>query len=323
MGITLAGARTMGTPFPAHLSEYMRTIIYRVPGFIVREGDLIPIFVKDTADFRASIVTDPLSYLREDDFSDQYNLDASFPDALREQCGIDASQSEKHIFVVIQFKQDMCSFAAVEGQCIKREHRGTEVLFIVDCDDAPTPRPDERRRSKNAALTAVKMEFEVTTALDTVFDRRCYKTDDDKCLYKCSPNLRGALTVEIPLSVKDIVAKSKNCQTLARKIEESIENGRVGGQQGRDPDSAKRLEELIDALQLEPSTDDSYLRLWFLQLCHRAEEFGKTCKWQFRNKQKAVRVHRDNIAHSGVDRVDIDLLQAFQKNLFRVIISRL
>ena len=67
---TLADVRLMGTPFPSYLSEHMRTIVYKVPGFIVREGHFPPVIVHDTCDFRAAIVTDLVTYSREDDFSD-------------------------------------------------------------------------------------------------------------------------------------------------------------------------------------------------------------------------------------------------------------
>ena len=60
MGITLAGVRLMGTPVACRLSEYLRTIVYRVPGFIVRESHLSPVIVQPDTDFRAAIVTDPM-----------------------------------------------------------------------------------------------------------------------------------------------------------------------------------------------------------------------------------------------------------------------
>ena len=82
MGVMLALVQSLGEPFPCHLSEYMRTIVYRVPGFIVREGHLSPIVVQDADDVRATIVTDPLSYLREDDFSEHYRLDVTLPSPL-------------------------------------------------------------------------------------------------------------------------------------------------------------------------------------------------------------------------------------------------
>ena len=317
----------MGTPFPTHLSEYMRTIIYRVPGFIVREGDLIPIVVKDTAELRASIVTDPLSYLSEENFSDQYNLDVNFPTALHVMCAPEANESYGHIFVVIQFKEDMCSLAATDGQCVKRDHDGIEELFIVDCGDPYTPRPDERARSINAVLAAVKMEFEVTSALEKVFDRRCYRTDDDKCLYRCSPSLNAGLRVEIPLTVNDIATKSKICRILVSKIEDKIKNGSVGGQQQRAPDFGNRLEELIAALQLEQSTDESYLRLWYIQLWERVITFGKGCRPRLQLLNcpdlKVEKSHRNDISHRGVERMNMELLSSLQQKVFRIIKPRL
>ena len=131
------------------------------------------------------------------------------------------------------------------------------------------------------------------------------------------------LSVLTPLTLEDFAAKSEASRNLVGMIEQSIESGRTGGRRPWDADFAARLEELIDGLDMDPSTDDAYLRLWFLQLCHRAEEFGKTCKWQFRNNQKIIRDYRDEVAHPGVERIDMALLRTFQKDLFRLIKSRL
>ena len=156
MGITLAFAQLMGKPFPCQLSEYMRTIVHRVPGLIIREDHLPHVSVQDTHDFRASIVTDTLSYLRDGNFLDQYNLDVNFRAELLDKCGNDFNDSGKDIFVVIELKEDMCSFRATDGQCIKIEHDGTEELAIVHCDDAPSPHPNQRESSINRVLAAAR-----------------------------------------------------------------------------------------------------------------------------------------------------------------------
>ena len=146
MPLTLAGVRLMGAPFECYLSEYVRTVVYRVPGFLVREGNLRPVVVHDTSTFRAAIATDPVSYLRDDDFSDQYDLDSSFPTALRDKCDEDSSESQKRVFIVIQLKEDMASYPATDGQCIRIEHDGIEELAIVDCGD-PTPHIQMREQA--------------------------------------------------------------------------------------------------------------------------------------------------------------------------------
>ena len=105
MGLMLAGARMMGTPFTCEISEYMRTMVYRIPGTIVREGHLSPVVLKDTHEFRAAIVTDAVAYIREQDFTRQYELDLNFANVLGKACSADKDRSALDLHVVIQFKR--------------------------------------------------------------------------------------------------------------------------------------------------------------------------------------------------------------------------
>ena len=96
------------------------------------------------------------------------------------------------------------------------------------------------------------------------------------------------------------------------------------------PAFGKRLEELTEALQLDTSTDDSYLRLWYLKLWDRVEKFGKGCRPRLQlllsndpNNLRDEKNHRNDIAHRGVEKIDTKLLQSFQKKIFRIIKSKL
>ena len=328
MGIMVALLEPLGDPFACHLSEYMRTIVYKMPAHIVREGHLSPIIVHDTDDFRAAIASDPLSYLRESDFSDQYSLDASFPIALEEKIGMTSNDSGKRIFVVIQIKQDIKSFSAVGGQCIKRKHEGTEVLLIADCDDAPAPRPDPRMRSVDTILAAAKVEFGITEGFEKAFDAGCYKTDKGDCVHPYNIEFRvGGVTLLSPISLEDLTAKAEAVGVLATQMTASIEGGNQAGRRRRIPGFGTRLEDLIGALRLEPSLDDAYLRLWYLQLWDRLEEFGDAFRprLQVMNNPNlgAEKTHRNDIAHRGVEKMDAELLASFQRQIFHILKSHI
>ena len=229
----LAGVRQMGTPVACRLSEYLRTIVYRVPGFIVREGHLSPVIVQSATDFRAAIVTDPITYLRGEDFSDQYLLDASFHEALQGKCGPYLKEAQSEIFVVIQLKEDMRSFPAIDGQCIKIEHDGIEQLAIVDCDDAAMPHPDEKGDLVNKILGAAREGLGVTGEFENIFDERCYKTVDGKCIYPLSVKISLAnIEVLSPLTPEELVTRSEAVRVLAARIEEDIEEINAGGGAG-------------------------------------------------------------------------------------------
>ena len=322
MGLMLAGVRRMGRPFTCEISEYMRTMVYRIPEIIVREGHLSPAVLKDMPDFRATIATDPVGYIREHSLTRQYELDANFAKALRKTCSADKDQAALDLYLVIQFKEDMQSFQAGDGQCIKIEHDGIDELAIVDCDDADMPRPDDRASSINAVLTAVRIAFEVTDGMGTTFDRRCYMTDDGECVYHLTLSMSADLTVKGPLTLHQVATKAENARGLVNRFDE-VWAGRVQGKGKLKGHFAARLEQLIDALQLDPSMDDAYLRLWFLQLYHRTKEFGATFEWQFENQEKPVREYRRDVAHPGVDRMDGKLLRSFQKAIHRKIERRI
>ena len=275
MGIMVALLEPLGEPFACHLSEYMRTIVYRMPAHIVREGHLSPAIVHEIDDFRASIVTDPFSYLSASDFSDQYGLDITFPGALQEKCGIDPNDFDRRIYVVIQFRQDMKSFPAVDGQCFRRESEGTEFLLISDCDDAPAPRPDTRIRTIDTVLAAAKVEFGITEGFEKAFDAGCYKTDKGDCVHPYNIEFRvGGVTVLSPMTLEDLTAKAEATGVLAAQMAASIDGASRSGQRRRIPEFGTRLEDLIGALWLKPSLDDAYLQLWYLQLWDRLEKLG-------------------------------------------------
>ena len=328
MGIMVAFVEPLGESYPCHISEYLRTIVYKIPEHIVREGHLSPMVVKDTTDFRASIVTDPIQYLKEGDFTDQYHLDVSFPSTLEDICGMGGNESEVCIYVIVQFKEDMCSFPAVGGQCIKREHDATEFLVIADCDDAPAPRPNERMRTIDIVLTAAKVEFGVTEGIEKAFDARCYRTDSGACVYPIDIKISlGGLTVLSPMTLADLATKAEATGHLAAQIEARIASVRWGGRRRYIPEFGTRLEELAGALQLEPSLDDAYLRLWYLRLWDRLEEFGDAFRprLQLSNDSSLVaeKDHRNDIAHRGVDKMDNGLLRSLQSQAFRIIKSHI
>ena len=325
MGMTLAWARKMGIPYPCHLSTYMHTIVYEIPGYFVAEDDEIsPAVIHDTYGFRATIATGPVGFIESETFLNQYNLDTGLREELNRVNDENATQADRRLYVVIQFKEDMEAAPAVAGQCVKTSlDDGTEFICIWDCDDAPVRKPNQRTRSINTALAAIKMEYEVTEGFKRVVNKGCYLSDTDECVHRSGMNISAWPSVLSLITKKDIADRSEKSRQLAAAIEESIESGKRRSRGKSSSDFGRRLEDLIEGLLLEPSTDDSYLRLWFLRLCHRAERFGKTCKWQLRNEQKEVRAYRDKVAHPGVEKIDWAVLKSFQKELFRVIRSKL
>ena len=326
MGIMVALLEPLGEPFACHLSEFMRTIVYKMPAHVVREGHLSPIIVHDAGDFRASVVTDPLSHLRGSDFSDQYNLDTTFPAALQDKCGSDPNESDGRIYIVIQFKQDMVSYPAVDGQCISRNKEGAEVLLIADCDDAPAPRPNARIRTIDTVLAAAKVEFGITEGFEKAFDAGCYRTEIGDCVHPFNVGFSvGGVTVLSPISLEDLTTKAEATGVLAAQLAANTEGISQTGQHRRIPEFSTRLEELLGAMRLEPSLDDAYLQLWYLQLWDRLERLGDAFRPRLQvlndPNLKAEKSHRNDIAHRGVEGMDRTLLASVQREIFRILRS--
>ena len=182
MSVTIGFARLIGTDFPCHLVEYMRTIVYQVPGLKVVEPKPDAHVVFGEPEFRASVVVDLFAYLKDESISEQF--EDNFQIALDQACPLPGRDSEVPLYLVIQFKENLNSFAAVDGQCRRVcLDSGVEQFVLVECGDPYVPNPDERTRTISAVLTAVRGEFGVTDGMEPCFNARCYRAGDGRCVF--------------------------------------------------------------------------------------------------------------------------------------------
>ena len=61
--------RFPGTPFQCRISKVMRTMIYEVPYYRISDGNFSPCVVKETDDFKAAVVTNPVNQVLTEAFS--------------------------------------------------------------------------------------------------------------------------------------------------------------------------------------------------------------------------------------------------------------
>ena len=324
MGITLAGAQLLGgDAYACQLDMYFRTIVYGLPRYVVQEEELSPVILNDTSHFRAAMATDPSSYLDESDFSDQFRSDRNSADFLRAKLGPVMEGGDGRVFIVVQIRQDLHSFSAIDGQC--RQVNGE--LALINCGEPHVPAIDATQDSINAVLTAVKMELDITDGLDKHLDTPIYRTDDGKFVHWADVQMTATASVTHPIEAQELKAKANAAGVLIDKINRGIAVGAEAPVRSRQrrQNSVRRLAELIDALQLDPTTDDAYRRLWYLQLWHRAIKYGKalTPRLQLLSDHdlRAEKDHRNNIAHRGVERADGTFLRSFQQKLFDIIRS--
>ena len=322
MGVTLAGAQLLGgVAYACQLDGYFRTIIYGLPRYVVQGEALAPVIVNDTSHFRAAIVMDPLSYLDESDFSDQFRSNRNSADFLRDKLGQVMEDTDGSVFIVFQIRQDLDSFPAVDGQC--RDVNGE--LALVNCGAPHVPFIRDSTDSINAVLTAIKIELDIADGFDKHLDTSIYRTDKGQFVSWVDIKITASASVDHPIGAEDLRARVAGASALVDKINQVITASTYNSDMSpeRLQNLSERLAELMVALQLDPTQGDAYRRLWYLQLWDRAINYGKALKPRLQllndHDLKSEKAHRDAIAHPGVEQADRAFLRSFQQKLFGII----
>ena len=152
----------MGLAYACHLDVYLRTIVYGLHLYVAHDEEVSPAILSDSSDFRAAIVTDPLRYLSESDFSAQFRSDKNSADLANDRLDKFADEADRRVFIVVQIRQELDSFSADDGQC----RQIGEELALVNCGEPSVPAICDSTDSINAVLTAVKMKLDITDGLD-------------------------------------------------------------------------------------------------------------------------------------------------------------
>ena len=323
-GIPLAGASMVGTPFKCHISDYMRTVVYDIPGRFITDPGFAPTVICDEPNFRATLVTNPIEFLRDQDLFGQIQLDPNFDATLTEKCSSPDDPFGKAVRVVIQLSQDLGSFPAVEGQCVKTQAEGRDLLLLVNCAEPYMPSVDERTQCIHAVLVAVRAEFSITDGMTTLFDSCCYRTDDGECVYPLQIQMSVRARADSPLTSGEAITKAEACRDLIGNIRASVSNeNRHIAQAKQRRKFGRRLSELVSALQLEPSIDHSYLLLWYLRLSDRVEKFAEnrhpTGGWKEIYRLNDEIAHRGDIAHRGIEAIDWNMVRSIQQKAITMI----
>ena len=312
-----------GVQFNCYISVFMQTIVYEIPRYRVSDDQFPPCVVKEASDFKAAIVTNPVDYILSDTFSDQHIVDPNFERKLRKNCEENTDNVGTKTFIVFQSKEDLGSYPAIGGQCIKVHDEGQEKRFIYDCQDAPAPTVKNITGTINMVLAATKAELEITGADKQIFENSCYKTIDEQCVYN-GGTLTASASVEAvgpSIGTDEFWEKVKPVKTLVAKLENDVEQDTIEPLRDGVTDFGTRLLELVEALQLDPSLDDAYLRLWYLQLWDRIDKFKRLFARRRRpqnlrdDRLQHEKNHRDRIAHRGVDRVDWRAIRSLQEKV--------
>ena len=242
--------------------------------------------------------------------------------ALDHACPSPLQYAEPPLYLVIQFKEDLNSFAATEGQCRRMGFDGYERFLLVECGVPYTPILNERKPTINAVLTAVRGEFGITDGMKPCFNTRCYRADDGHCVLPYGGDFTATGQVTRQIDPAEVTRKAGKAAALLHKSK-GVYRRRRWSPEGARSGFQRILRELTEALQLDETRDHAYLRLWYLQLYDRIEKFGKQCRprLQLRDKEDLSDEsdHRNLIAHLGVDQIDGTLLRSIQTKAIDII----
>lgn len=312
----------IGDDFHCRLVEYMRTIVYRMTSLKVKGSWPANSTILQEQGFRASVVVDPFAYLRDESISDQFEFEDNSQTELSEKCPSPAPDSESPLHLVIQFKEDLNPFAADDGQCRRIDVDGRARFVLVQCSEPYMPNPNERKRTIDTILTAVRGEFGITDGIEPCFNTYCYRAESGECVLPwrvefSEPTVQGTS----PFDSTKVTEQAGAAADLVAQIENSFQPSTGGAQTSRGSDFNLCLEELLEALQLDETRDHAYWRLWYLQVYDRLVKFGKQCQLQIGNQDglEDEKAHRNLIAHRGVDRIDGRVLRSVQTKAIGII----
>ena len=312
MVVNVSAVMQGGVPFECLLSERLRTTIYRVPQLFAAPGEGCSDVILDSDGFRAGITTIPKGYFLENGLAGQFVDDPTYRPWVREYCKTEPGTAVADLYVVLQVRQELNAWPATAGQCWKADLGKGEHLLFVDGGHHPVPPSDDKPNWRNAVLAAVRIELDVTGGFEKVADQVSFRTTDGRWLDLLRLSVSSPeVSISSPLAAHELGEKAGAIASLAKRLETLVDSH----------GNSEPLRQMLEALQLEPLTDDAYRRLWFLQLHDRCRRFLHSRGRNIMKETafKNVNDHRNEIAHGGVERIDLRLMEQLQRTAHDVI----
>lgn len=301
----------MGATLECHLSEYVRTTVYRVPEYSASDDSGADVVLADTDALRAVLTTDAVNFFGRDDFTTQFTTDPTFAPVLRSVCQPDSDTTGLPLLLVLLQRQRLDSWPATAGQCVWSELLDPPRAMIVDIGAAYVPEIDAQTPLRNAVQAATRIAFGVTEGFEKLGDWASFRAEDGRWLdllrVTTSP---AAGSVARPISGDELDSRCGATRELAGHILSRMATG---------DGESQALAGLVEMLLVDPTTDDAYQRLWFLGLHDRAKKFGALRDWNLKQELREVNRHRNQVAHEGVEQLDSGLATELLKAAYRLI----
>ena len=328
-GFTKAGAKVMaeslgGRPVECTITGHCQTFVFKFPGsYLVAEEPVDYQVIYSHGGLKASIVSDlPAYFEQEPAESLHYSIDVSLRAGIRstyekaiEQSNRRQSYSEVPLFIVIEEYAKVPPTVLNSGECfmideyrdgkalIEGGREGERSLLAFRTTDGSWPDFHADMHIVNVVLASVKVEQNITNHIEMLYSCSCFVSSERQAVHALYPTMNAGLEKMSRLDPPDFREKV----------------GRIGSMlQGMMSDSESATPELFDAILLDNTKDDCYLRLWYLRLWQALEDakrhLGHPQLSNVRNviagkrTPKELTDYRNDIAHWHTGKIDYSYL---------------
>lgn len=311
------------------IDGFCRTSVYELFGANVEPGEEVkPRTIWEESNFRATIVSDPATFLENSTFSPHYARNCALRRDIDEKL---EEFREKHgnqfdrLFVVMEEYRKFDHVRMSKGECLAIDEgmlrggtSGNEAIIALRSKDGAWPEEGADIALENLVLAAIKIEQNVTYGMKALIESVNFTECDGRIVHIQEGYAEiafGALRIERKLNDETLDEKADN---LNSNISRLLEVTRL-------PPAS----ELIMALRLKDTHDKSHLCLWYLRLWEASCKAGKFIgEPQFGNPdglkvgQKDSRKqleHRNGIAHGRVDEIDYAIFDRLQHDVLELL----
>ena len=313
-------------PTECTITGYCRTSIFEFPGSYLVES-VPPQRIYSDGDLTAGIVSDlPAYFEKGSPGSLHYTIDVSlrararstYEKAVAETSS--RSQQTVPLFLVVEEHREGTPTTLKSGECftidefrdgeerIEGGRQGERALVAVKTIDGSWPNIPPDTHTINVVLAAVKAEQDFAQHIEMRYRCSCFVSTEGQAVYMVVPRI-GPVTGRTAsrLDSSDLRDKADRIASMLQHMVSEAEPATL---------------ELLEALLLDNTKDDNYLRLWYLRLWQAVEDAGGHLgRPQLNNvtdviagkrTPKELKNYRNQIAHWYTGRINLSYVSDLQ-----------
>ena len=335
-GFTIHTAKLMAEPLggrPAEciLTGHCRTFVFEFPGsHLVAEERVEHQLIYAQDGLKAAIVSDLAAYFEKAPAKSlHFSIDVSLRAGISNtyEKALKASNGKTDgLFLVIEEHAEFAATELTSGQCftidevrdgtaiIEGGRIGERAMLAFPALGCPWPDFHADMYRVNIVLTAVKAVQNVTGHVRQLYECSCFVSSKGDAVFILNPTMSASLQNASALKPPDLVEKAD----------------RIGAMlQAMMSDSEPVASELFDAIVLDKTMDDGYLRLSYLRLWQAVEDARRHLSQPNLLNERTViagkrtpielRAYRNKIAHWHTGRIDHSYLNALQYTVMELL----